>query len=92
MIKVRCLRESALVGMLTLNFCILKDYFESVVGPIRRAILTYGPDGRSRGVATAEFTNPEHAAKAAQKCNGVEFNKRRMKVRSMNPAAYAFRY
>jgi len=62
------------------NEQMIKEYFQSVVGPIRRAILTYGPDGRSRGVATVEFTKPEHAATAAQKYNGVEVDKRPMKV------------
>ena len=78
--------------MLTLNFSVLKEYFQSVVGPIRRAILTHGPDGRSRGVAMAEFTKPEHAAVAVQKYNGVELDKRRMKVIVVHPAVYAFRY
>jgi THO complex subunit 4 len=59
---------------------LLKEYFQSVVGPIRRAVLTYGPDGRSRGVATVEFAKAEHAAIAAQKYNGVEVDKRPMKV------------
>jgi hypothetical protein len=85
-------RDVLALGFLTLSFCILKEYFQSVVGPIRRAILTYGPDGRSRGVATVEFTKPEHAATAAQKYNGVEVDKRPMKVISVLPVAYAFRY
>ena len=76
--------------MLTLGFRISKEYFQSVVGPIRRATLTYGPDGRSRGVATVELTKPEHAATAAQKINGVEIDKRRVKVISVHPDAYAF--
>lgn len=62
------------------NEQMIKEYFQSVVGPIKRAILTYGPDGRSRGVATVEFSNAEHAAIAAQKYNGVEVDKRPMKV------------
>jgi len=58
----------------------IKEYFQQVVGPIRRAIITYGPDGRSRGIASVEFNKPEHAATAAQKYNGVEVDKRPMKV------------
>ncbi|KAA8896883.1 putative mRNA export protein mlo3 [Sphaerosporella brunnea] len=58
----------------------IKEYFQSVVGPIRRAILTYGPNGQSRGVATVEFVKPEHAATAAQRYNGVEVDNRPMKV------------
>lgn len=63
------------------KLCILKEYFSSVVGPIKHAVLTYGPDGRSRGVATVEFKKSEDAAIAAQKYNGVEVDKRPMKVR-----------
>ena len=70
----------------------IKEYFQSAIGPIRRAIITYGPDGRSRGVAAVEFAKPDHAATAAQKYNGVEVDKRRMKVISVHPVACAFRY
>lgn len=77
------------------NEGMIKEYFQSVVGPIRRAILTYGPDGRSRGVATVEFTKPEHAAIAAQKYNGVEVDKKPMKVELVvdpnAPASFADR-
>ena len=59
-----------------------------VVGPIRRAILTYGPDGRSRGVATIEFTNPERAATAALHYNGVQVDNRPIKVISVHPVTY----
>ncbi|KAF8538537.1 hypothetical protein BDD12DRAFT_150311 [Trichophaea hybrida] len=76
-------------------FCFSKEYFQSVVGPIRRAILTYGPDGRSRGVATVEFAKSEHAETAAQKYNGVEVDKRPMKVELVvdpsAPASFADR-
>ncbi|TGZ76741.1 RNA-binding domain-containing protein [Ascodesmis nigricans] len=73
----------------------IKEYFQQVVGPITRATLTYGPDGRSRGVATVEFRKPEHAATAAQKYNGVEVDKRPMKVELVvdpnAPASFAER-
>lgn len=73
----------------------IKEYFQQVVGPIRRATLTYGPDGRSRGVATVEFQKPEHAATAAEKYNGVEVDKRPMKVELVvdpnAPASFADR-
>lgn len=65
------------------------------MGPIARATLTYGPDGRSRGVATVEFKKAEHAATAAQKYNGVEVDKRPMKVELVvdpnAPASFADR-
>lgn len=77
------------------NESMIKEYFQQVVGPIRRATLTYGPDGRSRGVATVEFNKPEHAATAAEKYNGVEVDKRPMKVELVvdpnAPASFADR-
>ena len=76
--------------MLTFSFCILKEYFQSAIGPVLRVVLTYGRDGRSRGVAMAEFTKPEHAVSAAEKYNGVEVDNRPMKVILVHPAAYAF--
>ncbi|KAI5795064.1 hypothetical protein EDC01DRAFT_705679 [Geopyxis carbonaria] len=73
----------------------VKEYFSSVVGPIKHAVLTYGPDGRSRGVATVEFKKSEDAAIAAQKYNGVEVDKRPMKVELVvdpnAPASFADR-
>lgn len=65
---------------LTLSFSPLKEYFNQVVGPIKRATLTYGPDGRSRGVATVEFVKSDDAATAAQKYNGVPVDNKPMKV------------
>ena len=81
-----------MLGILTLIFCIIKEYFQSVAGPIRRATLNCGPDGRSRGVATVEFTNPERAATVALKYNGVVVDNRPMKVILVDQAALAFRY
>ncbi|KAI5858046.1 putative mRNA export protein mlo3 [Tricharina praecox] len=73
----------------------IKEYFQSVVGPIRRATLTYGPTGQSRGVATVEFHKSEHATLAAQKYNGVEVDSRPMKVELVvdpnAPASFADR-
>jgi len=73
----------------------IKEYFQSVVGPIRRATLTYGPNGQSRGVATVEFQKSEHATLAAQKYNGVEVDSRPMKVELVvdpnAPASFADR-
>jgi len=73
----------------------IKEYFQSVVGPIRRTTLTYGPSGQSRGVATVEFQKSEHATLAAQKYNGVEVDSRPMKVELVidpnAPASFADR-
>ena len=78
-------------GMVTLSYCI-KEYFQFVAGRIRLATLVYGPDGRSRGVATVEFTKPERAALVARKYDGVKVDNRPMKVISVLHTAYAFRY
>ncbi|KAK6432814.1 RNA-binding RNA annealing protein [Oleoguttula sp. CCFEE 5521] len=43
-------------------------------------MLTYGPNGRSRGIATIVFSNPGSASKAAQELNGVKVDNRAMKI------------
>ncbi|KAG0130685.1 hypothetical protein HOY82DRAFT_486445 [Tuber indicum] len=58
----------------------IKEYFTKVVGPIKRCVITYGPNGHSRGIATVEFSRSSDAATAAQKYNGVEVDRRPMKV------------
>jgi len=62
------------------SFIALKEYFTKVVGPIKRCVITYGPNGHSRGIATVEFSRASDAATAAQKYNGVEVDRRPMKV------------
>ncbi|KAL0638352.1 RNA-binding RNA annealing protein [Maublancomyces gigas] len=78
-----------------LIFSTLKEYFTKVVGPIRRCVITYGPNGQSRGIATVEFNRASDAATAAQKYNGVEVDKRPMKVELVvdptAPASFADR-
>ena len=78
--------------MVTLSFCIIKEYFQFVAGPIRRATLIYGPDGRSRGVAIVEFTNRERAALVARKYDGIKIDDQPMKVKSLHPCIYAFHF
>lgn len=58
----------------------IKEYFGKVVGPVKTCLLTYGPDGRSRGVATITFNHIGDAEKAALSYNGVLVDKRPMKV------------
>jgi THO complex subunit 4 len=45
-------------------------------------MLTYGPNGRSRGVATIVFAKPGSAADAAKQLNGVKVDNRAMKASS----------
>ncbi|QIW99830.1 hypothetical protein AMS68_005348 [Peltaster fructicola] len=58
----------------------IKDYFTKTVGHVKKAMLTYGPQGRSRGVATLIFSKPGSAAEAAQQLNGVKVDGRAMRI------------
>jgi THO complex subunit 4 len=60
----------------------IQEYFAGTVGPVKRVLLTYGPNGQSRGVATIIFTQTASAAKAAKELDGVSVDKRPMKVRT----------
>lgn len=59
---------------------ILQDYFSKTIGQVKKAMLTYGPTGRSRGVATIIFSKPGSAAEAASQLNGVKVDNRAMRV------------
>ncbi len=50
----------------------LKDLFRqaSLNGPILRADVNLGPDGRSRGFGTVSFANDEDAERAVTMFNG----------------------
>ncbi len=63
------------------NIAILQDYFTQTVGTAKKVFLTYGPTGRSRGVATIIFSDPAAGAKAAKQLDGVKVDNRAMKVR-----------
>jgi len=62
----------------------IKEYFTKVVGPIKKCTLVYGPDGKSRGVATIVFMKPGDGKKAFESHNGVLVDKRPMKVIIVN--------
>ncbi len=47
-------------------------------------LLTYGPNGQSRGVATVIFAKHDSAVKAAKDLDGLKVDKRPMKVRGNN--------
>lgn len=65
---------------LILTKLFLKDYFAQNVGSVKRCTLTYGPDGKSRGIATIIFAKNGDAQKAFETYNGVLADKRPMKV------------
>ena len=50
------------------------------MGPVKRATITYGPNGVSRGVATIIFSKADSANAALNQLNGVLVDKRPMKV------------
>ncbi|KAL2044200.1 hypothetical protein N7G274_002905 [Stereocaulon virgatum] len=58
----------------------IKEYFGKSIGPVKKVTLTYGPTGVSRGVATIIFSKPGSAQTAFQQLNGVQVDKRPMKV------------
>lgn len=61
----------------------VQDYFSKSVGAVKKVMLTYGPNGRSRGTATIIFSKPGSAGQAARELNGVKVDNRPMKVRSL---------
>ncbi|KAF2089011.1 hypothetical protein K490DRAFT_64222 [Saccharata proteae CBS 121410] len=58
----------------------IKEYFGKSVGPVKKVLLTYGPNGQSRGVATVIFSKPEAAAQAANTHNGLKVDNRPIRV------------
>ncbi|KAL8752489.1 MAG: hypothetical protein Q9199_005702 [Rusavskia elegans] len=58
----------------------VKEYFSDTIGPVKRVHLTYGPNGVMRGIVTIVFSRPESAAKALESLNGVQVDKRPMKI------------
>ncbi|KAL9102148.1 MAG: hypothetical protein Q9163_002679 [Psora crenata] len=67
----------------------IKEYFSKSVAPVRRAMLTYGPNGISRGIATIIFSKPGSANEALVQLNGMLVDKRPMKIEVVLDAARA---
>ncbi|KAG9313465.1 hypothetical protein JVU11DRAFT_5790 [Chiua virens] len=57
----------------------LKDLFRAA-GPVARADVALGPDGRSRGFGTVTFVAEDGAERARRMFDGYEFNGRPLKV------------
>ncbi|GME24885.1 rna annealing protein [Neofusicoccum parvum] len=57
-----------------------REYFAKSVGPVKKVLLTYGPNGQSRGVATVIFSKVTAAAEAAAAHNGLKVDNRPMRV------------
>jgi len=73
----RC-RES--ISRSRLTFACVQDFFAKAVGHVKKVLLAYGPNGRSRGEATVTFSKTDSAAKAHKDYNGVNVDNRPMKV------------
>ncbi|KAL8730535.1 MAG: hypothetical protein Q9166_003988 [cf. Caloplaca sp. 2 TL-2023] len=67
----------------------VKEYFSDTIGPVKRVHLTYGPNGVMRGIVTIVFSRPESAAKALESLNGVQVDKRPMKIEVVLDASKA---
>lgn len=57
----------------------VQDYFGQSVAPVKKVILNYGPNGRSRGSATVLFSKPTAAAEAVQ-LDGTVVDGKKMRV------------
>jgi RNA recognition motif. (a.k.a. RRM, RBD, or RNP domain) len=57
-----------------------QEYFEKSIGPVKRVMLVYGPNGQSRGIANLIFAKPDSAAKAFRELDGVKVDNKPMKV------------
>ncbi|EPS40392.1 hypothetical protein H072_5796 [Dactylellina haptotyla CBS 200.50] len=65
---------------LDVNESMLREYFTSIVGPIKKCNLVYKANGQSAGIATLEFNKPGHANVAFDQFNGRLVDNRPMKV------------
>lgn len=55
---------------------------------MKKVLLAYGPNGRSRGEATVTFSKADSAAKAHKDYNGVNVDNRPMKVLILSLKSY----
>ncbi|KAL8969516.1 MAG: hypothetical protein Q9197_004301, partial [Variospora fuerteventurae] len=67
----------------------VKDYFSDTIGPVKRVTISYGPNGVNKGIVTIIFAKPDSAAKALETLNGVQVDKRPMKIEVVLDAAKA---
>ncbi|CAD6576518.1 MAG: argininosuccinate synthetase [Alectoria sarmentosa] len=67
----------------------IKEYFGKSVGHVKKAMLTYGPNGVSRGIATIVFSKSGSASDALIQLNGMLVDKRPMKIEVVLDASKA---
>lgn len=58
----------------------VQDYIVKAIGGCKRVMITYGPDGRSRGIATVIFTNTALGKKCVDVLNNVKIDQRPLRV------------
>lgn len=58
----------------------VQDYISKTVAPPKRVMITYGPDGRSRGIATVIFADPTASTRAAKLLDNIKIDGRMIKV------------
>ncbi|KAI1846514.1 hypothetical protein JX265_004962 [Neoarthrinium moseri] len=58
----------------------IKEYFVSSVGSIKKAELSYGPGGVSRGIATIIFAKRDGASTAYNKLNGLHVDGKPIRI------------
>ena len=63
-----------------LTFDCVQDFFAKAVGHVKKVLLSYGPNGRSRGEASVIFSKPDGATKAFKEYNSVKVDDRPMRV------------
>ncbi|KAK5117302.1 hypothetical protein LTR62_005919 [Meristemomyces frigidus] len=67
----------------------LKDFFAKAVGGVKKVLLSYGPNGRSRGEATVFFLRVDKATEAVKAYNGVKVDNKAMKIELIGMAVPA---
>ncbi|KAI5239297.1 hypothetical protein E4T47_06905 [Aureobasidium subglaciale] len=66
----------------------LQDYFSKQVGPVKKVLLNYNKNGRSVGVVTIIFSQPQSAARAAKELNSVKVDGKPIKVEVILGASF----
>ncbi|GAB7355960.1 hypothetical protein MBLNU459_g6592t1 [Dothideomycetes sp. NU459] len=67
----------------------IKEYFSKSVGAVKKVLLNYNKTGRSVGVATIIFQQPNSAAEAAKTYDGVKVDGKPMKIEVILGAKFA---
>jgi len=58
----------------------IKEYFQKSIGPVKKVMIVFGPNGQSRGIANITFSQPDSASKAFRELNGIKVDNKPMKI------------